>query len=168
MNFSTLLPVLIGLGLVIVPELSSSSSCRKVCCNGCCGEETAPSNPCLSGPSVTPCALNNVNLSGIHWKKAPKESCDCQLCEAQALVDSGFESWRLDPVAVASRFMQNCFIDECFRGYPTYLAGKACHCDKTYVVLGVSCAGRMIFELCQPVNQGAKGIWEVNRYGRYC
>ena len=168
MDPSTLIPILVGLGLFIIPELNSGSCkpCRKVCCPSCTNK-CHDDDPCLTGSTVTSCSQNDVNLCGVRWENAP-EACDCQLCEAQSLVDSGFESWRLDPVAVATRFMQNCFIDECFRGYPTYLAGKCTCCDKTYVVLGVSCAGRMIFELCQPVNQGANGIWEVNRYGRYC
>lgn len=169
MNFSTLLPILIGLGLIILPELNSSSPspCRKVCCapKNCPSEDN---NPCLTGSTVTPCGQKDVCLCGIRWKTPPCLTPDCQLCEAQSLVDSGFENWRTDPVAVATRFMQNCFIDECFRGYPTYLAGK-CRCsDKAYVVLGVTCQGQMIFELCQPVKDGEGGIWEVTRYAEYC
>lgn len=172
MDFSTFLPILIGLGLIILPELSSGSNssapCRKVCCaqRKCPCEED--NNPCLTGSTVTPCSQNEVNLCGIRWKNSPCQTPDCQLCEAQSLVDSGFENWRTDPVAVATRFMQNCFIDDCFRGYPTYLAGKCTCSDKTYVVLGVTCAGKMIFELCQPVKEGCDGIWEVTRYGEYC
>ncbi|MBQ7896957.1 MAG: hypothetical protein IJ323_00895 [Clostridia bacterium] len=169
MNCSTLLPLLIGLGLIIFPELNSSSSspCRKVCCTPreCPCDD---SNPCLTGATVTPCSQNEVCLCGIRWKDSPCQTCDCQLCEEQGLVDSGFENWRTDPVAVATRFMQNCFIDDCFRGYPTYLAGKCTCADKTYVVLGVTCAGKMIFELCQPVKEGSDGIWEVTRYADYC
>lgn len=167
MDITTILPVLLALGLIILPELNqnSSSPCRRVCCPTPC--DCPDTDPCLTGATVTSCNQNDVNLCGIRWENAP-QVCDCQLCEAQSSVDAGFEQWRLDPVSVATRFMNNCFIDDCFRGYPTYLAGKCSCCDKTYVVLGVSCAGKMIFELCQPVNQGSKGIWEVVRYGKYC
>ena len=169
MNPLTYLPLLIGLGLVVLPNFNSQSSspCRKVCCpqNQC---PTPREDPCLTGAVVTSCSQQEVDLCGIRWTNSPCQTCDCQLCEAQALVDSGYESWRTDPVAVATRYMQNCFIDEAFRGYPTYLAGK-CSCNgKAYVVLGVSCAGRMIFELCQPVKEGCDGIWEVSRYAKYC
>ena len=169
MDLTTLLPILFGLGLVILPNLNTNSCtpCRKVCCpqNDCsCHKD----DPCLTGATVTSCSNQEVDLCGVRWQNNPCPTCDCQLCEAQGLVDSGFENWRTDPVAVATRFMQNCFIDDSFRGYPTYLAGK-CSCnDKTYVVLGVTCAGKMIFELCQPVKNGCSGIWEVTRYSKYC
>ncbi len=170
MDLTTLLPILIGLGLIILPELnrgSTSCPCRKVCCPNMNHSEDH-NDPCLTGGRVTSCTQAPVNLCGIRWKVAPECECDCQLCEAQSLVDAGFENWRADPVLVATRFMQNCFIDECFRGNPTYLVGKCTSCDKVYVVLGVSCAGKMIFELCQPVKDGEGGIWTVNRYAEYC
>ncbi len=169
MDFTIILPILLGLGLKVFPKNSS-----QVCCcalpTPCQCENKCHHLDCTEGceTSMTSCAHNEVDLSGIYWKNAPDVMCDCQLSETQALVDSGFESWRLDPVSVASRYMQNCFIDDCFRGYPNYLAGKCCCNGKVYVVLGVSCAGRMIFELCQPVKSGDCGIWVVTRYGKYC
>lgn len=181
MDISTLLPILLALGLLIVPELRSGnnscgyteSSCNTVrpACSGC-NPPVCPDNAPVGcengGPAIVKrCNEGNVDISGVRFRRSPEEYCPCRLQELQDLADNGYETWRLDPVSVAARFMQNCFIDECFRGYPAYLAGKCRTCDKMYVVLGVGCAGKMIFELCQPVKQGECGIWIVTRYGNY-
>lgn len=165
-----ILPILAALGFRTscqsYPQVYSCPSYQPCGCENKCHHCHECDEGCET--SVTSCTQTQVDLSGINWKDAPMEMCCCQLNETQALVDSGFESWRLDPVSVASRYMQNCFIDDCFRGYPNYLAGK-CSCNgKVYVVLGVTCSGRMIFELCQPVKSGECGIWIVTRYGKYC
>lgn len=182
MDSATLLPILLALGLIIIPELSGKNSSCACNTSGSCNTiqprnsgyncNTCHDNPpcgCENGGSavVTRCNEGNVDLCGVRFKNSPEEFCPCRLQDLQDLADNGYEAWRLDPVSVAARFMQNCFIDECFRGYPSYLAGKCRTCDKTYVVLGVGCAGKMIFELCQPVKQGECGIWIVTRYGRY-
>lgn len=179
MDTSTFLPILVALGLLIIPELKKGSSCG--CGDSCrtngCNTVYSPCSGCNSNTPVgyenggsaivTRCNEGNVDLCGVSFKPSPEEFCPCRLQELQDLADNGYEAWRLDPVAVAARFMQNCFIDACFRGYPSYLAGKCRTCDKTYVVLGVGCAGKMIFELCQPVKQGECGIWIVTRYAKY-
>ena len=183
MNPSTYLPILLALGLVILFEQTGNNSCSCSCTNNnYCNTVRSNHNPCnsYSCPDDTPvgcenggsamitrCGESSVDLAGVRFKNSPEEFCPCQLQEIQDLVDNGYETWRLDPVAVSARFMQNCFIDDCFRGLPSYLAGKCRCCDKTYVVLGVGCAGKMIFELCQPVKQGECGIWIVTRYGKY-
>lgn len=165
MDTSTFLPILVALGLLILPELRRNGGCST---NSTCASPTVQQNgEGICSPSVTRCGDTNVNLSGVRFHPSPEEFCPCRLQELQDLADNGYEAWRLDPVAVSARFMQNCFIDPCFRGYPSYLAGKCRCCDKTYVVLGVGCAGKMIFELCQPVKQGECGIWIVTRYGKY-
>ena len=178
MDTSTFLPVLAALGLLIISELkkqptnmNGEGGCNTVYASGV-GRHVCPDDTprgCENGGSatVTCCNEGNVNLCGVKFKPSPEEFCPCRLQELQDLVDNGYEAWRLDPAAVSARFMQNCFIDSCFRGYPSYLAGKCRTCDKTYVVLGVGCAGKMIFELCQPVKQGECGIWIVTRYGKY-
>lgn len=181
MELSTFLPILIALGIIILPELSGNRSCSFNTSNGC--DTVRPQNSgcncntchddcrrgCENGgsPVVKSCGDSNVDICGVRFKNSPEEYCPCKLQELQDLVDNGYETWRLDPVSVAARFMQNCFIDQSFRGYPAYLAGKCRTCDKVYVVLGVGCAGKMIFELCQPVKQGECGIWIVTRYGKY-
>lgn len=182
MDFSTFLPILLALGLLIIPELSGNKGSG--CCNsdnscntvrnrnsGCSSPYCEDNTPvgCENGGSatLTRCNENNVDLCGVRFKNSPEEFCPCRLQELQDLADNGYEVWRTDPVAVAARFMQNCYIDQCFRGLPSYLAGSCRCCDKTYVVLGVTCAGCMIFELCQPVKQGECGIWIVTRYGKY-
>lgn len=163
MNFSTYLPILLALGLVILPELSGGKggNCR-------CQQSCKTSYGCDSGNSAVTVRCNDgcVDLKGIRFQR-PEQECPCTLNELQDLADNGYEAWRLDPVATAARFMQSCFIDQCFRGQPSYLAGKCCCCNKTYVVLGVNCAGKMIFELCQPVKQGENGIWTVTGYAKY-
>lgn len=169
MDFTIIIPILLALGFKAFNQ-NNSQIC---CCSSdmpcqCDNNDRNDDSDEGCETSVVSCTQNDVCLSGIRWTNAPDEMCECQLSETQALVDSGFESWRLDPVSVASRYMQNCFIDDCFRGFPNYLAGK-CTCNgKVYVVLGVTCAGRMIFELCQPVKSGECGIWKVTRYARYC
>ncbi len=182
MDISTFLPILLALGLILISERSENNSACSCNSYNSCNTVRTPNNPCNSPncPDNTPmgcenggspitirCNEGNVDLNGVRFKNSPEDFCPCRLQELQDLADNGYETWRLDPTAVAARFMQNCFIDECFRGYPSYLAGKCRCCDKTYVVLGVGCAGRMIFELCQPVKQGECGIWIVTRYGRY-
>ncbi len=177
MDFSTVLPILLALGLIILPELrnqnscSCQPSCNTVRCDKGCIPPTCPERVgCENGGSciTTRCNEGNVDLCGVKFKKSPEEYCPCKLQELQDLADNGYESWRLDPVAVSARFMQNCFIDECFRGYPSYHVASCRCCDKAYVVLGVGCAGKMIFELCQPVKQGNGGIWIVKGYAKYC
>lgn len=179
MDISTFLPILIALGVLIVSGSRSTSPCVESSCNtvrpscsGCNPPACPDPAPCgceNGGSAVTTrCSDGNVDLRGVRFRNSPEDYCPCRLQELQDLTDNGYETWRTDPVAVAARFMQSCFIDPCFRGYPPYLAGKCRTCDKTYVVLGVGCAGKMIFELCQPVKQGECGIWIVTRYGRYC
>ncbi len=186
MDLSTYLPILLALGLIIIPELSSQkSSCGCSSCNSCgscsgcntvrphngCGMPGCNDMPigCENGGSAISkrCIDGNVDICGIRFKNSPEQFCPCELQEIQDLVDNGYETWRLDPASVAARFMQNCFIDDSFRGYPAYVYGKCRSCDKTYVVLGVACAGKMIFELCQPVKKGECGIWIVTRYAKY-
>ncbi len=180
MNFSTYLPILVALGLVILPELSKNSA--QGCCNQscactpqCCCPEPNPclpdTNMCTHGqqcmPSVNSCLQMSVDLCGVKFKNSPEDICCCRLWELQSLTDNGYETWRRDPAAVSARFMQSCFIDPCFRGCPPYFAGECKSCDKTYIVLGVGCVGKMIFELCQPAKIGSEGIWIVTRYGKY-
>ena len=165
MNLSIYLPVLLALGLIIIPELSGKGNRGECCCskNSC----TPPDCECGQSAVTVRCNDGNVDLTGVRFKRVPEECC-CKYRELQELADNGYETWRLDPVATAARFMQGCCVEESFRGHPSYLAGKCRCCNKTYVVLGVNCAGRMIFELCQPVKQGEDGIWTVTGYARYC
>lgn len=176
MDFSTYLPILLLLGVALLPELSSSKRAECACtCNSCTSESKLCGCGCEKGAevmpschtSVTQCNNMCVNISGVRFKNSPEELCPCEIMELQSLADNGYETWRLDPVATAARFSKNCFIDQCFRQSPVYLAGTCRTCDRTYVVLGAGCCGKMIFELCQPAKQGEGGIWKVTRYGKY-
>ena len=175
MDFSTYLPLLLLLGLVVLPELSSGNSCSCNCSDNCSSCASTQCNTYRSdytsgydgcNTNVTSCS-NCIDPSKARFKKSPEEYCSCQLMELQSLADNGYETWRLDPVAVAARFMQSCFIDECYRGQPAHLVGTCETCDKFYVVLGVGPCRRMIFELCQPVKRGECGIWIITAYAKY-
>ena len=117
---------------------------------------------------TTRCSSAEIDLARACFLPSPENFCPCQLEEAQRLADNGFETWRQSAVDTASRYLNNPFIDPCFRGYPAFFVGECKCCPYTYVVLGVGCAGCMIFELCQPVREGEGGIFIVRRYGRYC
>ncbi|MBE6700287.1 MAG: hypothetical protein E7582_00150 [Ruminococcaceae bacterium] len=171
MTFLIYIPILLAFLVATVSysrsnrDLCYEASCSRV--RGNCFREGHDFGCDTCNTTTHRCANNNIDLACARFKKAPVCECQCRLEELQNLADNGFEIWRTDPAAVAADFMQNCFIDPCFRGYPSYVAGTCNCCDKTYVVLGVSCAGYMIFELCQPVKSREGGIWTVTRYGKY-
>lgn len=120
---------------------------------------------------VCPCdsschSLGGYNVNCLSW--ATVNFCPCELDEKIRVAEEGFCDESLDPVTVAARFLNSACVPCDFRGKPAYLKCKKCVDGKTYVLLGVSCAGDVAFELdCKPLCNG-NSFYTVCRVAFIC
>ena len=94
--------------------------------------------------------------------------CECEIDNAMALVENGFDEYRLDPTSVAARALNSPSVPCAFRGKPAYLKCCKTLSGKTYVVLGISCVGDAIFELVCTETDCGKKIYTVCRAAFIC
>ncbi len=127
--------------------------------------------PCLfrrsgSAPSGQVCLVGGYDISRLNFMSA--NVCECEINNAVSLVESGFDEYRLDPAAVAAKFLNSPSVPCAFRGKPAYLKCLKTLSCKTYVVLGISCVGDAVFELdCRDTSCGKK-IYTVSRAAFIC
>lgn len=125
------------------------SGCGSSCCSCNCSCE---------------CCVGGNNIRDLRWLRSRECVNECDLRSMQCLADNGVDTWRLDPVAAAVKFCQNCFIPQEIRCSLPFLRDKVSCNGKCYVLLGFRCSCDVCCELCQPVRQDECGIWICTRY----
>ena len=112
------------------------------------------------------CAVGGYDIRQLNFMNVGV--CDCEIRNAVSLVENGFDEYRLDPTAVAAKFLSSPSVPCDFRGKPAYLKCRKSILCKTYVVLGISCVGDAVFELSCTETDCGKKIYTVCKAAFIC
>ena len=85
---------------------------------------------------------------------------DCEREETRGLLAGGFESFRRDPVRVASEALRSTAMPAEWRCAPAYLEARAAYCGRFFVLLGSTLLGNVAFEL-ENFGTPSEPLWDV-------